>query len=389
MTNNKSIQILRGTSANIVAANTTTNLSAGQPLYNTDKNYLTIGTEDGDSLTKKPIACREVVWYSGDTETIGSTTQRIGSLQYNSAGGNIDLTGSTSTGINIWSSSDVGVRGSAITVGTTAYSVLSASTSQVDIGTSLYPVNVQGYPLNLNSLKDINMQASGFVNINASSNININATKTVDIFGNSGLNIKSNGVINIATTLASQNIRLYSYAGIELYSTSTIRLNIGSMGTADLTSIGCFHVYTNSSFVSASNMAFKISACTSTTNISYKLNEIVLGRAGTNYTIDLPYANCTMGRKSYMHVVHLMDASANINCYFSLIYPSMSGISQWNAISGLFGIKYPATGTYRTNHIYAISVESGNDVRVYYGNTSKVLNSNYSYSVNVASLFST
>ena len=41
MANNKSIQILRGTNANIVASNET--LLPGQPLYNLTKGYLTIG----------------------------------------------------------------------------------------------------------------------------------------------------------------------------------------------------------------------------------------------------------------------------------------------------------------------------------------------------------
>lgn len=41
MSNNKSIQFLRGSAENIAAS--TEKLLDGQPLYNEDKNYLTIG----------------------------------------------------------------------------------------------------------------------------------------------------------------------------------------------------------------------------------------------------------------------------------------------------------------------------------------------------------
>ena len=76
MAGNNSIQILRGTSANIVASDQT--LLAGQMLYNTDKNYLTIGSNDGDSLTGMPIAARELVAYGNNTEVssiTGNTTR--------------------------------------------------------------------------------------------------------------------------------------------------------------------------------------------------------------------------------------------------------------------------------------------------------------------------
>lgn len=43
--NNKSIQILRGSNSVIAASDDT--LLNGQLLYNTDKNYLTVGFADG------------------------------------------------------------------------------------------------------------------------------------------------------------------------------------------------------------------------------------------------------------------------------------------------------------------------------------------------------
>ena len=68
---NQTIQILRGTSANIVKhANAGESLLDGQLLYNTDKNYLTVGGGGNNSLTKHPISCRELVGYTADGSSI-------------------------------------------------------------------------------------------------------------------------------------------------------------------------------------------------------------------------------------------------------------------------------------------------------------------------------
>lgn len=86
MAGNNSIQILRGTSANIIASDQT--LLAGQMLYNTDKNYLTVGSTDGDALTKKPIAARELVGYLSDTDdnVAGTSTVEMYRISGNSQG---------------------------------------------------------------------------------------------------------------------------------------------------------------------------------------------------------------------------------------------------------------------------------------------------------------
>lgn len=62
-----SIQILRGNSQSIVnAASNNISLWEGQPLYNFDKNYLTIGGVGGSSVNSAPIVCRELIGYVGD-----------------------------------------------------------------------------------------------------------------------------------------------------------------------------------------------------------------------------------------------------------------------------------------------------------------------------------
>lgn len=75
------IKVKRGKSA---ALNTSTEkLQAGEVLYNLDKNYLTVGAEDNDALTKKPVAAREIVGYAGDTDSkIGASTTEAYSIKY-------------------------------------------------------------------------------------------------------------------------------------------------------------------------------------------------------------------------------------------------------------------------------------------------------------------
>ena len=75
------IKVKRGKSA---ALNTSTEkLQAGEILYNLDKNYLTVGAEDNDALTKKPVAAREIVGYTGDTDSkIGASTTEAYSIKY-------------------------------------------------------------------------------------------------------------------------------------------------------------------------------------------------------------------------------------------------------------------------------------------------------------------
>lgn len=72
MSNNKSIQVIRGTSQNIVKnANAGVSLLDDQLLYNLDENYLTVGGgANSNSLTKEPITCRELIGYADDDSSI-------------------------------------------------------------------------------------------------------------------------------------------------------------------------------------------------------------------------------------------------------------------------------------------------------------------------------
>ena len=69
---NKKIRILRGTNEKIVNTPGKT-LAAGQPLYNIDKNYLTIGTlKNGNEqpLSQLPITVRQIEGYYSDNDQI-------------------------------------------------------------------------------------------------------------------------------------------------------------------------------------------------------------------------------------------------------------------------------------------------------------------------------
>lgn len=75
------IKVKRGKSTALNSS--TEKLQAGEVLYNLDKNYLTVGAKDDDALTKKPVAAREIVGYSGDTDSkIGASTNEAYSIKY-------------------------------------------------------------------------------------------------------------------------------------------------------------------------------------------------------------------------------------------------------------------------------------------------------------------
>lgn len=81
---NKRIRFLRGASDNI-AKETTKTLAPGQPLYNIDKNYLTIGSLDRygqeQPLSQLPITVRELHGFYADNDSITKSSSgqyRIG-----------------------------------------------------------------------------------------------------------------------------------------------------------------------------------------------------------------------------------------------------------------------------------------------------------------------
>ena len=72
MANNGRIRLLRTTTMNLIASSE--QLVPGQPLYISDKNYLTVGSVDKLSLASEPITVRKVVGYYGDSSSITNVT---------------------------------------------------------------------------------------------------------------------------------------------------------------------------------------------------------------------------------------------------------------------------------------------------------------------------
>lgn len=79
MAGRDAIQILRGS---ITQENKDKKLLEGQPFYNEEKNYLTIGRKGGAPLNSLPITVREVVGYVDDTAEIVPGKKQEYSLKY-------------------------------------------------------------------------------------------------------------------------------------------------------------------------------------------------------------------------------------------------------------------------------------------------------------------
>lgn len=74
MSNNQSIKILRGSRDSI--ASNASKLKKGQPLFNTDDGYLTVGTADDSNLNQQPIVVREVKGYKADNNGIVTSSTK-------------------------------------------------------------------------------------------------------------------------------------------------------------------------------------------------------------------------------------------------------------------------------------------------------------------------
>ena len=98
MAGKNTIQILRG---KITDTNKSEKLLEGQPFYNEDKNYLTIGRQGGTaSLDSLPITVRELVGYVSDSDKITNTKTDEYSLKYSNTDNSLKITSPKSIDIN-------------------------------------------------------------------------------------------------------------------------------------------------------------------------------------------------------------------------------------------------------------------------------------------------
>lgn len=275
MANNKSIQILRGTSANIVAANSSTTLLAGQPLYNTDKNYLTIGATDGDALTKKPIAARELVGYLSDTDDniAGTSTLEMYRISGNSQGA-----------MNITAQGIINMAGQ-------SYNIIAKAGSMTLSGGT-----------------------AGVIQTNLSNGMSINSSYNINI-SSSNISLYTNGKISLTST----------GAGITEYAnTGPISITCaapGASGGIRLNGVGC-DVNVNANDISLSALSGNIRASASNfyltapsgTYIHSQLNSIILSSG--NVSVEIAQ---NKGNKYY--VVFKQNASSSAVPNFITRYP--------------------------------------------------------------------
>lgn len=98
MAGKNTIQILRG---KITETNKGEKLLEGQPFYNEDKNYLTIGRQGGTaSLDSLPITVRELVGYVSDSDKITNTKTDEYSLKYSNTDNSLKITSPKGIDIN-------------------------------------------------------------------------------------------------------------------------------------------------------------------------------------------------------------------------------------------------------------------------------------------------
>lgn len=98
MAGKNTIQILRG---KITDTNKSEKLLEGQPFYNEDKNYLTIGRQGGTaSLDSLPITVRELVGYASDSDKITNTKTNEYSLKYSNTDNSLKITSPRGIDIN-------------------------------------------------------------------------------------------------------------------------------------------------------------------------------------------------------------------------------------------------------------------------------------------------
>ena len=198
MANNKSIQILRGNSAQIVAAQAneqdTDKLLPGQMLYNTDKGYLTIGKEGNSAYTQLPIKSRELIGYYGDDTSIGVNN----SLLSNNIIYGINYNAQANT-LNIFSELKLDSEG---TTGGGGYMNISAGRG---LNISSGGLNIHGQGINLtSSWGDLTIDVpypgeKHSLYVNSGGDININSKDTVSLNSNT-MSVKALGDINIISS---------------------------------------------------------------------------------------------------------------------------------------------------------------------------------------------
>ena len=362
MAGNSAIQILRGTSANIVAQNSSQTLLDGQPLYNTDKNYLTIGG-GGNNLTKKPIAVRELVAYDGDTDTtIGSNITEMASIRYNSNNASLNI--SSVQGY-------VNVRGIGANI--------NIGTGDISSNTASLHVNAETFAI-VNVGQSLTIDAGDFSVIN-----NTNSSACIHFNGNN-LDLKAS---NFNLAALGLNATIYANPGpIKIIASGTNSI----FGTGSITlNAPTTSLISNTYYNPRSNVESVVALNISGVSITSTYTNSPLGPGSSlkllpGGTIDIQastvWINTSSGRKPvgkqiYEKAIQFSNASTYSNfAQVTILTTDGSFPTTLSALTDFLregaasdsNCYYPAIGKYGSTPIQGVQVSTQNNNICCYGN---------------------
>lgn len=167
MANNNSIHILRG------SPNSDEKLYDGQPFYNIDKNYLTIGTDTNNTTNSSPITVRELIGYTSDDSYISNSKQNEFSIKH------------TDNSLNMNSPDSISLR--------------IANNSKIDVKSNNVSINDKIIIDSKTSIENGNLQNTGKIK-----NIG-NIDNTGEIISNGDILVQGNHKV-VSTTIETSNI---------------------------------------------------------------------------------------------------------------------------------------------------------------------------------------
>lgn len=353
MANKKSIQILRGTNANIASSSDT--LLPGQPLYNIDKNYLTIGGggtsgTENVPMNSKPIACRELVGYVGDIDvsdnsySVSNDSTNIAYRFYglsNSAyveafGDNPQLTLKTvsNTSANINCNVALNPLGINLSVGA------ASNSSSISIKTNTMIGATVGVHVNSNGV--INMNATDALNATAP-NINMVASNRLYIAGNMGY-------------IASPT--LAGGGAMEIHGNNVLIINTG---------LGSGLTLSGGVSLTSSGSSISITSTNSSINLSSNTGTTISGTAGLNVRSKITiYNNVTSGQYPNLTITpdSIETYGGGGGGYRSFEFPLSSG----RLLNSLYVINLFKSSLIQCNFISPIGFDTTTEMFAYYAN---------------------